>query len=96
MIKKELKKFYFIDEEDVINLGIIFVSPFVSPGVYTIEHDITILRTGDVNNLEVTGDIRVNNGRLHSVGTVIWNQELQRLEYWDGAMWQHLVTNNIV
>ena len=29
------------------------------------------------------------------VGTVIWNQELHRLEFWDGYMWQHLVTNNV-
>ena len=29
------------------------------------------------------------------IGSVIWDQELHRLKYWDGIMWQHLVTNNI-
>lgn len=90
MIKKELKRFYFIDKEDVINLGRIFISP----GVYTIEHDITILRTVD-NTLRVTGDVRVNNGRLHSIGTVIWNQELNRLEFWDGNQWAPINTTII-
>lgn len=34
--------------------------------------------------------------RLLDVGTVIWDQGLHRLKFWDGYMWQHLVTNNIV
>lgn len=45
--------------------------------------------------LEADGDMRIT-GRLHAIGNVIWNQGLQRLEFWDGTMWQHLVTNNIV
>lgn len=95
VIKKRIKKHRLTHSEELyydIDLGQVFVSP----GVYTIEHDITILRTGDINAFEVTGDIRVNNGRLHAIGTVIWNQELHRLEFWDGNVWQHLITNNIV
>ena len=45
--------------------------------------------------LDADGDMRIT-GRLHAIGTVIWNQELHRLEFWDGNTWQHLVTDNIV
>ena len=45
--------------------------------------------------LDADGDMWVT-GRLHSIGTVIWNQELNRLEFWDGNVWQHLVTSDIV
>ncbi len=78
MIKKELKKFYFIDEEDV-----------KIPN-WTLNSNLTFTTT-----YTHTGNIMINNNRIHSLGSVIWNQELNRLEFWDGAMWQHLTNYNV-
>lgn len=37
--------------------------------------------------LDANGDARFT-GRVHALGSVIWNQELNRLEFWDGENWQ--------
>jgi hypothetical protein len=93
MIKKKIKKHYL-----VYNLERKWEDSGLLDGLTGLGrlpiHEITILRTGD-NALEVTGDVRVNNGLLHSIGTVIWNQELQRLEFWDGNMWVPINTTII-
>lgn len=95
MIKKKIKKHYLVYnlerkwEDSVLLDGLTLTGLGLLP-----MHDITILRTGD-NTLRVTGDVRVNNGRLHSIGTVIWNQELNRLEFWDGNQWAPINTTII-
>jgi hypothetical protein len=91
MIKKKIKKHYLVYDLvkkwedsgllDGLNVPVTYNWPPGNP-------------TGD-GDMDELVQVQIT-GRLHSVGTVIWNQELQRLEYWDGAMWQHLVTNNIV
>lgn len=86
MIKKRIKKHHLTQSEELyydIDLGETFT---YTPG--------TILTTGSI---EFWGDVRIlNGGRVHAIGTVIWNQELHRLEFWDGNVWQHLITGNIV
>lgn len=106
MIKKRIKKhhlthseelYYDIDLGDVITVG----------GPLTINEDrypmyqfedieyVNLIGHQERIVLDADGDMRIT-GRLHAIGTVIWNQELDRLEFWDGNMWQHLVTSNIV
>lgn len=36
--------------------------------------------------LDADGDMRIT-GRMHALGSLIWNQELNRLECWDGENW---------
>lgn len=92
MIKKSIKPLNFItlkytfeyDERDWFN------PTFISPGV-----NINLPGEQERLVLDADGDMRIT-GRLYAIGNVIWNQELHRLEFWDGNMWQHLITNNIV
>lgn len=107
VIKKKLKKhyltqskelYYDVDLGDVITVG----------GSLTMNED--LYPTHQFEDIEYANLIgrqerialdaadRITN-RMHQrcvIGTVIWNQELHRLEFWDGYVWQHLVTDNIV
>ena len=106
VIKKRIKKhhlthseelYYDIDLGDVITVG----------GPLTINEDrYPMYQFEDIEYanligrqerivLDADGDMRIT-GRLHAIGTVIWNQELHRLEFWDGNIWQHLITSGIV
>jgi len=95
VIKKRIKKHhlilnseelhYDIDLGDVITIG----GPIgndVYPNVWQVN-----LAGQERLVLDADGDMRIT-GRLHAIGTVTWNQELQRLEFWDGNMWQHITT----
>lgn len=99
MIKKRIKKhhlthseelYYDIDLGDVITVGGVLINENRFPNHWQVN-----LGGQERLVLDADGDMRIT-GRLHAIGTVIWNQELHRLEFWDGNTWQHLVTNNIV
>lgn len=97
MVKKVLKPHKFIETN----------FRFAEPDVYTLESDITVFQQQYPNEwgvnlngeqrlvLDGQGDMRIT-GRIHALGSVIWNQESQRLEFWDGTMWQHLIGRDIV
>jgi hypothetical protein len=98
MIKKEIKPFDFIEKEETHFMG------FISPGVYTIEHDITIVNTATLNQpypnewsvqlggqrvLQMGDDGNLNiTGQIQALGTVIWDSQTNRFKFWDGIMWQ--------
>jgi hypothetical protein len=96
MIKKEIKPFDFIEKE----VQTLFAG-FVSPGVYTLEVDTAftnvgfnqypnewsvnlgghrVLQMGENGNLNITG-------QLHALGTLIYDQETNRLKFWNGTEW---------
>jgi len=105
VIKKKLKKhhltqseelYYDIDLSDIITVG----GPLTMSNRYPTHQFEDIEYTNLIGRqerivLNADGDMRIT-GRLHAIGTVIWNQDLHRLEFWDGNVWQHLVTDNIV
>jgi len=100
VIKKKLKKhhltqseelYYDIDLGDVITVGgVLTANQNQYPNMWQVN-----LAGQERLVLDADGDMRIT-GRLHAIGTVIWNQELRRLEFWDGNVWQHLITSNIV
>ena len=93
VIKKRIKKhhlthseelYYDIDLGDVITVG----------GPLTINEDRYPMY--QFEDIEYANLIGRQERIVLDAGTVIWNQELHRLEFWDGNMWQHLITSNIV
>ena len=104
MIKKEIKPFDFIEKEETQ------FTRFVSPGVYTIEHDITIVNTVAFNqypndwsvnlggnrvlNLNEQGDLTIN-GQIHALGTVTYDTASATLKFWDGVQWLPINTTTI-
>ena len=97
MIKKEIKPFDFIEKEETQ------FTRFVSPGVYTIERDITIVNNVAFNQypndwsvnlggnrvLHMGDDGNLNiTGQIQALGTVIWDNQTNRFKFWDGTMWQ--------
>jgi hypothetical protein len=111
MIKKRLKKFYFIQNDNNLNLGVQNTSLFNGDNLTltTVDNYLTIsdiryinqnvfrvnLNNQEVLLLDEHGNMRIN-GRINALGTVIYNQELNRLQFWDGVTWQDLITHNIV
>ena len=97
MIKKEIKPFDFIEKE-VQNL----FTGFVSPGVYTLEVDTTVafnqyfnqypnewsvnLGGNRVLQMDAVGNLSIQ-GQLHALGTLIYDQETNRLKFWNGTEW---------
>lgn len=98
MIKKEIKPFDFLVKEYRTFTG--FVSPGVhtleldtnnNQFVYI---DTTLYpNTWQVNLggnerlvLDADGDMRIT-GRIHALGSVIYNQETNRLNFWNGTEW---------
>lgn len=42
--------------------------------------------------LDGDGDMRIT-GRMHALGSVMWNQETGTLQFWDGNIWQNINFN---
>lgn len=95
MIKKEIKAFDFIEKEN----RSWFNPNFVSPGVYTIEHDITVVNAVGIGNypnewsvqlggnrvLQMGEDGNLNiQGQIRALGTVVYDETGNRLKFWDG------------
>ena len=91
MIKKEIKPFSFI----IVNKDRV---TYLEPGIYVQNLDTTFINDQYPNNwqvnfggqprlvLDAEGDMRLT-GRIHALGSVIWNQETQQLQFWDGDQW---------
>lgn len=93
MIKKTIKPFSFIER---------VYSEFNITGgtfVHTVGHTLvttpnTWQVTLDNNNPQfiLHGDGSANfTGRVHALGSVIYNTELQRLQYWSGTSWEFVM-----
>ena len=89
MIKKEIKPFDFIEKE----VQTLFAG-FVSPGVYALEVDTTVdpnewsvnLGGNRVLQMDAVGNLSIQ-GQLHALGTLIYDQETNRLKFWNGTEW---------
>ena len=97
MIKKYIKPLNFIT---------VFKSPgvYIIETDITIQHQPQALldqfpNTWQVNLggqerliLDGDGDMRIT-GRMHALGSVMWNQETGTLQFWDGNIWQNINFN---
>jgi len=82
MVKKLIKKFNFTKEKVEETDGL----------------DLAIFDNNFRNGATVIFDnngINIENGDIRSLGTVRWNQELQRLEFWNGLTWQQITITDI-
>jgi len=98
MIKKSIKSFNFVIKETpsildglvghyIPNIDNLILGNTLNmvPNQYVVRLDIE-------NNpnpqfvLQADGDA-IFTGRVHSLGSVLWNQVLNRLEFWNGEIW---------
>jgi len=96
MIKKSIKSFNFVEDKITINTDVIAGQVLMvdMDGGFTWQqppNDWTVRL--DIPNhpdpqfvLHADGDA-IFTGRVHSLGSVMWNQVLNRLEFWDGTNW---------
>lgn len=110
MIKKKIKKHYLVYnlERKWEDSGLLdgLTGLILDTNIFPVGTVDSLLINQYPNNWQVTlagqerlvldadGDMRIT-GRLHSIGTVIWNQELNRLEFWDGNQWTPINTTII-
>lgn len=101
MIKKSIKSFNFVEDKITVNPDVIAGQVLMAdvggeftwqqpPNDWTVRLD--ILNHPDPQFvLHADGDA-IFTGRVHSLGSVMWNQVLNRLEFWDGTNWTSINT----
>lgn len=105
MIKKYIKKFIFTDDIGIDNNTESFFMGVAGTGDLDtfyrgdiIDNNInnytfTISNSNNIPQLTISNDGTINtNGRLQSLGNVIYNTNTNRLEFWDGVHWIEINT----
>ena len=94
MIKNKIKKHIFVEDKTNYGFGDILFNNTTTAWVtgidpaYIDQNYTFTIHNGTSTTLRVdnTGNIMAN-GILHALGSVIYNTETNRLNYWDGDQW---------
>jgi len=87
MVKKKLKKFHFIKKNNIFEFEETnnLFDDLVAVGLAT-EGQILTYTGGPTFTIDNGGNI-FTNGEIRALGSVIFNIETRRLNYWDGNEW---------